>query len=266
MRKKILITGANGFVGKALSQYLSSHGHDIIPLQVRLGEVLNESQLTGADALIHCAWDRHKINKNVAGSLSLKDQCRAHGLHFIFISSMAAHGGAHSGYGREKLAVERALSPEDCIIKPGTIVGNGGLFANTYSLAKALPILPVFYASKAYLQTIYINDLCAALLHVVEMRNGGIFALAHKQAVHIKEFYRQIAALAGKKPLLVNLSGNMALAAIRVFEKLGLRLPISSDNLLGLKYVTLFETSDSCRRLGIEPLPFEASLQKLKHQ
>jgi nucleoside-diphosphate-sugar epimerase len=207
----------------------------------------------------------HKVNNNVAGTLALAAQCQAQGLRFIHISSMAAHPGARSRYGREKLAVERALSPEDCIIKPGTIVGNGGLFAKTCALAQALPILPVFYAGSARLQTIYIDDLCTAILHALETRSHGVFALAHAHAVSIKDFYKQIATLLGKKPRLIPLPGNMALAFIIVIEKLGLRLPITSDNLLGLKYGKVFETHNSCRELGIDPLSLDDTIQKLMH-
>lgn len=64
---KILLTGANGFVGSALRQYLMLKGHTIVPA-VRKGRLADEvsigelgphtdwkNALIGCDALVHLA-------------------------------------------------------------------------------------------------------------------------------------------------------------------------------------------------------------------
>lgn len=221
-------------------------------------------------AVIHCAWDRtartydEAERINVRGSLQLKALCKQKGVQqFIFISSMAAHAGARSVYGRAKFAVEQALDPStSCIMKPGVIIGNGGLFFNTLRLAKRFPVLPVFFGD-AMLQTIFIDDMCQAIFNAVERRVHGIFSIAHETPVPVKIFSTRVMQHAGRKVRLVSLPGTSALLVSRVFEALRLPLPITSDNLLGLKYGIHFETHKDCQTLGIEPLSFEKSLVRV---
>ena len=63
--------------------------------------------------------------------------------------------------------------------------------------------------------------------------------------------------------MLIAMPGNIALLIVRCFELFGIRLPITSDNLLGLKYSKYFDTEDSCKKLGITPLSFDQSLARL---
>ena len=266
MPKKVIVTGASGFLGSALCQHLTDAGYRPVPLtraQYNLEGGVDAAFLHDAYAVVHCAWDMSAQNKNVQGSLTLSRACREKGVQFIFISSMAAHEAARSTYGRTKLEVERGLGTQDCIIKPGTIIGNGGLFLRTLRLAQTLPALPLFYKKTAKLQTIYVDDLCQAIVHAVEHRSSGSFAIAHKDTVSIQDFYTKIAALSGKHPWLVSMPGSIALLVTRCAEMLGLRLPITSDNLLGLKYIHYFDTQESCKALNINPLSFDESLKLL---
>ena len=57
---------------------------------------------------------------------------------------------------------------------------------------------------------------------------------------------------------LVPLSLFPLLLMLRITEKLGIKLPISSENLLGLKHLP---SADSLARIGIEVRPAEESLR-----
>lgn len=265
MPNTIALTGASGFLGQALTAYLRERGYTVLPVSHRLGKAIDANSLPEADAFVHCAWDLRPRSLeeaeriNVQGSLALAKVVRTKGQHVIFISSLAAHPAARSVYGRTKRAVEQALEKEDCVIKPGTIIGNGGLFESMCALARKLPILPVFYACTA-LQTVYIDDLCAAIDSAITQRAQGTYAIAHGQATPVGEFYKKIAEHVGTSPLLMRMPGDMALFIVRCAEKLGVVLPISSDNLLGLKYSVYFETAESCQTLKVTPLSFGQSL------
>ncbi len=51
---RILLTGSNGFVGKALLEFLQSQGHQVVPLSIR--EEIDQD-LNGFDAVIHLAGE-----------------------------------------------------------------------------------------------------------------------------------------------------------------------------------------------------------------
>ena len=86
----------------------------------------------------------------------------------VFVSSMAAHESAASVYGKTKFELEKLFdAPADTVIKPATIVGDGGVFQRTREMLRRLPVLPLFYADRR-LQTIWIEDVCQGLVRRVE--------------------------------------------------------------------------------------------------
>ncbi len=158
--KKIVITGANGFVGSALAKKLLNSGNDVTCL-VRAGSDIEliedkknisyidysnlneiEHAIQGKEILIHTAaltrahnWDTfHKINIDLTENL-LKICNDSSIKQFIFLSSQAAAGPAvdeHSGkkeedppdpvtmYGKSKLLAEKIIRKNAKI--PWTIV------------------------------------------------------------------------------------------------------------------------------------------------
>jgi hypothetical protein len=50
---------------------------------------------------------------------------------------------------------------------------------------------------------------------------------------------------------------------LRVAEKAGVRLPLSSDNLLGLKRLQVFEVEQGLARLGLAPRSLEEAFSEL---
>ena len=66
-----------------------------------------------------------------------------------------------------------------------------------------------------------------------------------------RRFYRELAALSGQRCRFVRLPGAPALLALRMTERLGLSLPISSDNLLGLKRMQVWPVADDLRAVNI---------------
>ena len=207
---------------------------------------------------------------NVDGTLTLLDACVRGGVEqFVHVSSMAAHAGARSVYGRVKWDLERQLADAAAgtsvtltIVKPGTVLGRGGLFAQVRGLARRLPALPVFYAG-GQLQTVLIDDLSAAIIAAVDRRAGGTFAVAEPAGVSVLAFHRAVAALDGRRPWLVRLPGDLALPALRLAERAGLKLPVHSDRLLGLKHLAHFDTTTTRDALGVTPRDFAASLERL---
>jgi len=128
---KVLITGGTGFVGRPLSTYLVSRGHEVVvsvrdrrrfeqvvrctdpgldavfPIEVASLSASTDwtKALAGIDVVIHCAARVHVMNEvsespanlyfetNVAGTEALADQAAKAGVkRFIFISSIKVNG------------------------------------------------------------------------------------------------------------------------------------------------------------------------------
>jgi nucleoside-diphosphate-sugar epimerase len=116
---KILVTGANGFVGNILCEILSSEGMDFVPVVRKAGERAGrqfaigdmhaetrwETALAGCDAVIHLAARVHVMDDrsadplaafravNVDATLNLARQAVSCGIQrFVFVSSVKVNG------------------------------------------------------------------------------------------------------------------------------------------------------------------------------
>ncbi|HXN87248.1 MAG TPA: NAD-dependent epimerase/dehydratase family protein [Candidatus Binataceae bacterium] len=288
--RAIAVTGANGFLGAALCKMLTENGASVRalvrnPLRHQslraiasagvyrfdlASEIDDESLAPTLDTVIHCAYviddrDRERSNHiNLEGTRRLLQRSRQNGVgQFVFISSLAAHQNARSGYGRSKWLLENEIAAGfTTIIKPGTIVGPGGVFQRLRGVIRKAPLLPVFYA-RHRVQTIYIEDLCEAILQSLIRRTPGRLVLAEPDGVSMREFYRGVARLEGKLTPMLSFPGDLALMLAKTAETLSLPTPVSSDNLLGIKYVQYFDSRPTSDLLGITPRSYWSALSAL---
>lgn len=277
MKPRVAITGAGGFLGTALTRALLASGADVHALARRpislpgiawqpyeLGGPLPESSFFAqVDAVVHLAFSMASSGpameaRNVAAARELHAAVRRAGRPFVFVSSMSAHAGAASSYGRAKWAIEQFLDPAvDTIVRPGLIVGPGGVYARMLAALRRAPVVPVFYGGTQLIQPSGIDDDVAALQRILRQSLTGAFNLGSLQPISIRELYGRMLAAARLKRPLVPLPGNFTVRVLRVTERLGLPLPLTAENLLGQKHLRVFETAASFARLGLTPTPLE---------
>ncbi len=288
-RRVVVISGATGFLGLALAAHFQRAGYEVRALarspgraatrhpsftwyRCSLPEALDPRALEGAPtALIHCAFETHFRSEasaratNVEGSRLLLEAARRAGVgRFVFISSMSAHERAESIYGRTKLEVERMLDGgRDLSVRPGLIIGSGGVFLRLATAIAGSRVVPLFYGGRQPIQTIALQDVCAGILAAVERGCVGTLRLGEEESVPLRELYRAIAAWAGVRPLFIPFPGGVGLSWLRVAERLGVRLPLSSENLLGLKHLEECEVRQDLARVGLRPRTMRQSLSDL---
>ncbi len=285
----VAISGATGFLGSALCRHLASHGYHVRGL-VRnpasaprgleklewyccsLPDRIDRAALEGVHTLIHCAYETKFVcasrsrEVNVEGSNMLFESCRAAGVTRIaFISSMSAHDAAISAYGQTKLEVEAMLDPEwDIAIRPGLIIGEGGVFWRMAEMIRTMPFIPLFFGGRQSIQTIALPDVCKAIRLVLEKELTGIIKIATPKAVPIRELYRSIADRQNKRARFIPLPGLVALQAMRFLEGIRIPAPLSSDNLNGLRRMRTFDVTTDLERLGFQPRTTQESLALIR--
>jgi nucleoside-diphosphate-sugar epimerase len=283
IKPKMIITGANGFIGTYLADYFSGRGYRVIAFvypqstdkkpgiiyrTYDLSQPVDEAELAGCDTAIHCAYiksgdDAHADEINFKGTRNLYDTAKKVGVKkFIYFSSLSAHEQALSHYGQMKFKIESTLdSQTDLILKPGLVIGHGGLFQDIAGYFQRSRLIPLVDGGRNQVQCIALDDLAKCIEVAITKNIVGKYTLAAKDPVTMREMYQTISRKMNKKiiPLpvpfwLVNL-GFMILGAIHV------KTPVTRESLLGLKQNRIWDVSEAARTFGIE---FKSCLQAIE--
>jgi NADH dehydrogenase len=264
----VVVTGANGFIGRHLVKHFTAAGWEVRSLARptwELGRPLG-SVVDGADLVIHTALapysspDAHE--RNLEGSRVLIEEVRNHPpTRLIFISSVSARPDARSSYGRDKFALQSMLAgPRELAIRPGLVLGDGGLFHRIRSVLRRGRVVPLVGGGRQLVQTVYVDDLVAAASAAVDQGLSGVITVAERTPVRFSELLRETARLMHRRVLFVSVPARLVALGLMSAEKLGIALPVSRDSLVGLQTAELAEVDDIP---GVEVRDFRASLASL---
>ncbi len=210
------------------------------PVQAwRLGASVPQSFLQGQDALIHLAYDFGRsppVADNVEASKKLFEQAREAGIgKRIFISSYSAHAAAVSQYGRTKFAIEReVLRGDGYVIRPGLVLGDGGIFGRIQKVAKAWPLVPLPDGGYGRMPIIDVGLLCQRIADFAALtdppRECNLF---EPELSSLRELVVRAAEEVGRKPYIVYVPSGLVILSLLTAETAGIALPVSADNLRG---------------------------------
>lgn len=288
-RPTIAITGATGLVGGALCRHLAAAGYRVVALVRRedaalgslagvecracaLPDGVTEESLVGVSVLIHAAYPTRlrKLGEirriNEEGTRRLLDVSRRIGVEqFVLVSTTSAHEGAVSYYGRSKLMLEGWLDPSrDLVIRPGLVLAReGGLFCRIRDTVRRSRFIPVFGGGRQVIQTVHVQDLCLGFERAIERREVGRLTLAEPDGMGFRAFLRLVAERLGRRVTLVPAPIGLVLGMMQVVEALRLPLPVSSENLLGLRSLRHVECRGDLERLGLNVRTAAESLRDL---
>jgi NADH dehydrogenase len=285
---RIAITGSSGFIGAELGQHFLQRGDQVVMMQrsapKRLADGafflpfdLRSPQLpepTGLSAMVHCAVmtksanDQDAEEVNFVATLLLRDFCRQHGIPFIFLSTMSAHEDAESVYGRHKFRLESMLNGStETVLKLGLVVGaSGGLFQRIAASIQKSPIVPLVDGGRQPVQTVAVEDVCRIVSKVVDEGLGGKFLIGSTEVISLRELYIRIAAEQDRRLRFISLPYVLFDAVFTVLALLPVRLPVSKENLLGLKHLRSFDTAADLSRLGVRLTPLREVLNAISQR
>lgn len=234
--KKVLITGANSYIGESVSRYLQNWPEEycVDTLDV-VGDGWKEADFSGYDALFHVAGIAHqkqteenrdlyyRVNRDLA--LEIAGKAKQEGVgHFVFMSSMSVYGMDQGvitpqtqptptcHYGRSKYEAEQGLESlmdsgfAVAILRPPMVYGKN-CRGNFQLLRKLAMKSPVFPAMENRRSMISIQNLCAFVRLVIDNRDEGVFCPQNREYVNTTHMVRIIAKEAGRKVWFSSLAG-----------------------------------------------------------
>ncbi len=236
--KKILITGANSYIGTSFENHLKSFDSYIIETIDMLDSSWRNKSFSGYDAVFHVAGIAHsdtgnadeetkanyyRVNTDL--TIEVAKKAKADNVRqFVFMSSIIVYGTKNeyisadtipcpdNFYGDSKLKADIGISAlaDDSFkvasVRPPMIYGKGSK-GNYPKLSKLVQLLPVFPDFDNQRSMLYIENLCEFLRLVIENEDSGIFYPQNNEYVKTTDLAKAISA-AHKKPLLTTRLGN----------------------------------------------------------
>ena len=264
--KTFAITGANGYVGSCISEYIAKKGMPVLKLGRKpskdtvffeFGALPQLSQSASAifkdvDFLIHCAWDFSKIKFedsqkiNVEGSLLLFRAARDAGVKkIILISTMSAFEGCTSDYGKAKLEIEKRVMAEGMsnvyFVRPGLVYGKNAksVMGKLAILIRKLPVIPLLDTgvNTQLLYTCHNEDLGELIYRVCisEMFPPLTpITAANSNGFTLRQLLTKMAQAIGRPaPSFFSVPYSLLHTILGISEKIGLRI-FRSDSLVSL--------------------------------
>jgi FkbM family methyltransferase len=263
-KSTIGITGANGFIGSSLTNFLIGEGFSVVPFvrkptsekskNARKYDLVEESipddLFKGIDILIHCAFITKEQNAdaeqlNFTGTKRLIDVSRNQGVKkIIFFSSVTADENAKSAYSKSKFAIHQLLNKEtDLIIRCSLVIGEGGLFRKMLNYAISRTFIPLIGSGRQIIQLIAIEDVQSFVSTSINNNLHGNRVLASTEQITYKQLFKTIAAVYGKRIHFVPVPLVMLKMTLNLCRILNIRTPVSQENLLGFQTVRTYDTA-----------------------
>ncbi len=286
--RKILITGANGFIAKNISRVLKEAGFFIVgtsrvpkPIpnyneifQGVLGEPLKDVyEKHKIDVIIHCAYDKDDIEniKNTEGTLIWSEQAEKSDVELqIFMSSISASEDAISSYGQKKFELEKwFMAHNQVVFRLGLVVGNGGLFQTIISMVKKSPIIPLIDRGKTLTYLSDIDTICKIVRDCIvnpdKIQKGKIWCLQQESPDFFVDVLKEIRKQYNFFCIFIPIPYFVVSFLFNLTEKFKfLRLGINTNNLKGMRQFNQKKFKSDLKPLGYPEIPLEFLIKKLR--
>lgn len=238
--KRILITGANSYIGTSFEKWLQQYPNDYsVDTVGTRNEEWKKKDFSGYDVVFHVAGIAHvdvkkaseetknlyyKVNRDL--TIDVAKKAKAEGVkQFIFMSSIIVYGDSGkigekkvidrntiprpaNFYGDSKLQAENGILPLQSddfnvvILRPPMIYGKGSK-GNYQKLAKLARICPVFPDIDNERSMLHIDNLCEFIRLMIDHEEKGLFFPQNEEYVKTSEMVRLIAEVHEEKIKLI---------------------------------------------------------------
>ena len=239
--KKILITGANSYIGMSFEKYIKDNYPDDYAVDTvdMIDGSWHQKDFSGYDSVFHVAGIAHSDNGKISEekaklyyavntdlTIETANKAKKDGVkQFIFMSSAIVYGDSApigktkvitkdtpvdpaNCYGDSKVQAENGIRPLNdkdfkvVILRPPMIYGKGSK-GNYPLLAKLALKTPIFPRVKNERSMLYVENLCEFVRLMVENDEQGTFWPQNAEYSNTSQLIKMIAAAHGKKVRLV---------------------------------------------------------------
>jgi len=295
--QQVLVTGASGFIGRHLLDYLQQREvrltamvrqPDALRVPLPDGVRLVQADLTrpesldaavaGQDAIVHLAGaadvSRPAINQavNVDGTRHLLQACarQSVGPRILLFSSHCAERSMQDAYGKSKLACEGVVAESGMphvIFRPTMIYGEGSKEFQTFvGTIRRLPVVPIIGNGRSLIRPVFLDDVLPAVaraLHCPEAL-GQRLVICGPATISFDELVGAVSeAMLGKRRRVLHVPGRLALVGARLLGWLLAHPPITTDQVMGFLQDTVADPSAAIEALGFRPRPVAEGLAVL---
>lgn len=294
--KKILITGANSYIGTAVERWLAQCKESYLVETVDMIDgTWREKDFSEYDVVYHVAGIAHadvgkvldetkafyyKINTDLAVETAKK--AKSEGVkQFIFMSSMIIYGES-GGYGQAKMIGKDTIpSPANfygdskwqadqriqeladehfkvVVVRPPMIYGKGskGNYPTLAKMAKKLPVFPNVQNQRSML---HIDNLCEFIRLMIENEEAGVFFPQNSEYSQTSRLVQMIATSTGHHIISTKLLNPFVWIASRIPGKVGGLVNKAFGNLTYDKEMSVY-TKGTYQLVSLEE-----SIEKTEH-
>jgi NADH dehydrogenase len=252
----IFITAIGGFLGAELAAGLSARGHHVTGsrrrgqpaagppvIHLALDEPFDPGIFTDCDVVIHAAHDfaPRGYDRNVRGTIAWAEAAARAGVtRQLFIGSPSAQPQAPSEYGRVKYALERwFLDAGHFVVRPGLVIGPGGLFARQRAALLRTPVVPLIDGGRQPTFVIAVDHFVAAVGRILEEGLPREASLFYDNQPPMHDLVTAVKHGAGQRAIVVPIPAALAIASTRLARALRLPIAVTPEQIRTLLHTPL---------------------------
>ena len=240
--KRILITGANSFIGTSFERYIKERFHDQYTVDTvdMIDGTWRNASFSGYDTVYHVAGiahadngkispEREKLYRSVNTGLTIETakKAKSDGVkQFIFMSSAIVYGNSAPIGVKKLITADTPVNPSNCygdskvqaelglkdlsdndfrvvILRPPMIYGKGN--KGNFALLEKLALkMPLFPNVQNERSMLYIGNLTEFVRLMIENDEQGTFWPCNGELSNTSELVRKIGLAKGKKVRMIN--------------------------------------------------------------
>ncbi|HET6828765.1 MAG TPA: SDR family oxidoreductase [Ramlibacter sp.] len=212
---RVLITGATGFIGRAVAHALRARGHAVVAvsrhargegtLQADFAQVPQSGwwlpHLRSVDVVVNAVGILREQGGQTFQALhadapaQLFHACKEAGVPLVVqISALGADAQAQSRYHLSKKAADdvlRSLPVHSVIVQPSVVYAPGGTSAALFNRMAAAPLLPLPQGGRMQVQPVHLDDVVQALVALVEAgpaAPGGTLVFSGPKPLSLRDY------------------------------------------------------------------------------
>ena len=287
---RVTVFGGTGFLGRRVVRHLFDAG-DTVRIASRHPGPVDDN---GVEQIVVDVHDRYSVEAAVAGAdgavntVSLyveygretfwsvhvegaaqvaRAARRARVKRLVHLSGIGASASSTSRYIRSRGQGEEAVQaafPGAVIIRPAVMFApDYNFLATILKLLRRLPVYPLFGDGRTRLQPVYVEDVAAAIAHVLGSETPNpIYELAGPRVYSYRELLQSIAREARLRPVLMRVPFTAWYALASLAEMLP-RPSLTRNQVELMQVDTTASDRPGFRELGMSPRSLEEELQAM---